>query len=879
MSIRNTIKLATATTKDSIRFISEAVTLSASAKTTSVTVTRTGTFTDPRYGTFDITLAMLQQMVRNFESNTYGQEIALDLSHDPSGGAAGFFRSLSIEPYSFVIEGETKRGHKLIGDVELTQYGVDAITKKGFIYLSAEFHPEFVSNETGKQYGALLQGAALTPRPVVKHLDKVSLQLSSSSIHNDNPTLIDSQLAATLHEENTMKWAQILAALKSKLASLKLSEPIAKQLIALAESLLKTTDDEAKAKALAASIESSAVQLSEADLGTSTTIQLDTSELEKILKDSQSPPGDVKALSENDVSRILENHLKAQADAQDNQARKLAANIKVFDTAVQAAEGLEDSDRKSLSEAHDLITAEMTEDQIKRFAEREITNAQKLIAERKLHAMGATVQGPAGVVQLSHYAGAESQQLQAMQHEQLKKTSKYRNGDLRLSETLHPFVEDTLALFDTINAQKIHHAVRSLADGQTNISDTDLPVGYQREVIREALSDLNILMIVSATTDPTATATTQIPYELRDVDSVLNDGIVPERGPIHKAGVTQAMDLAYINAMKIAIDVSNEVMHFTRTSGINWDAWARNIASAARLMRELLQRRIANMLQRQADAFNAVDVSNESIQAQVDGSGGIVKTTQFPIVEPHQVRDLQGNAVGTAQNAIVVRVNGATIPAYDGSGTQSAGTYYQIVNHNLGYIQFVDENGAAATPNHSSGNTDISYSYATNILKVDADLPADTKLETHLNKLLQAFGTVKATMSSQRFVKPDFSLMSASLHNEITNAELFSANAKRNDADINSQGDLGPVKGIPGYETNAPNIHLGDERIILGQRGVASYTIAKPWSMGDMVEARNSNGQLIGAKECYGEEYNALHVPAPLRNRFMSVLWYSATNR
>jgi hypothetical protein len=51
-------------------------------------------------------------------------------------------------------------------------------------------------------------------------------------------------------------------------------------------------------------------------------------------------------------------------------------------------------------------------------------------------------------------------------------------------------------------------------------------------------------------------------------------------------------------------------MHFTRSSAINWDAYARNVESNARVMRELIAMRICNELQRSADAYGAVEVTN-----------------------------------------------------------------------------------------------------------------------------------------------------------------------------------------------------------------------------------------------------------------------------
>ncbi len=62
-----------------------------------MTITRVGTFKDPRYGEFSITFDMLNQMVSNFKANTYGQDIAIDVAYNPSNGAAGKITALSVE--------------------------------------------------------------------------------------------------------------------------------------------------------------------------------------------------------------------------------------------------------------------------------------------------------------------------------------------------------------------------------------------------------------------------------------------------------------------------------------------------------------------------------------------------------------------------------------------------------------------------------------------------------------------------------------------------------------------------------------------------------------------------------------------------------------
>jgi len=151
--------------------------------------------------------------------------------------------------------------------------------------------------------------------------------------------------------------------------------------------------------------------------------------------------------------------------------------------------------------------------------------------------------------------------------------------------------------------------------------------------------------------------------------------------------------------------------------------------------------------------------------------------------------------------------------------------------------------------------------------------------EKWLNGLIQKIGGRKAMLSSQRYVTPDFLLMSPTLNDLASNAEQFVASLKRNGSDTSAQGDLQAIKDIPAFGTNAPGVDLGDERILMGRRGVAGYCVAKPFMTGEPFEQVNSQGQAIGKKMAYGEEYNAIVIPKPVRDRFTSVVVYSNSAR
>lgn len=831
-----------------IRLLSGVASLPSEGKSTSwVTVTRTGSFTDPRYGRFEITRDMLLSMVRNFDIGTVGTDIFLDVNHKPGDGAAAKVLRLSVE------------GERLRALVEWTDFGREAVQKRGFRYLSAEFTENYQDNEAGKLHGPVLLGAGLTVRPVIKRLDPVTLSCDSGA---DSPVLIHPELAQTLLAEAEANMNKLLKALLERLAAKQLSQTVIDTVKTLGEQTLPLAADEAGQQQIIGQLETHAVTLSEAMAsaagGAAPTIQL-----------SMTTAGNVDVAAE--VTRILaERASTARQLAETTDSRR-----KLLSDTINAAAGLDDALKKVLSEGvAALVDGSWSEDQVRVLAQSQIEAGNREVAARTLSHLGYHPAGSPQVVVVNEGV----KQLSELYRDMLGRTSMAGQLHLDAKAPQHPFVAKVLSEFDRLHARELDNERKILlAQGATDMGSTSLPVGFQREVIREALSDLNVLALVQQLDDFSAQATTQIPYELRDMSQVMNDGVTYEGQPIAVAGVTQAMDTAYITPMKLALSVTNEVVHFTRASGLNWDALARNIESNARILRELVHRRICNELQRATDSYLAVSVVAESFTGQLNGAKHTIKTATFPVVRPFQPRDLAGNVVGSAENPISVTLNSTVIGAFDGTGKQAAGTYYRWLSFNLGLLQFVNQAGVPVTPANTGTNT-ISYSRATNIVLFDMDPAAGVKQEEHLNGLLQKVGSRKAMMTGQRYVRPDFLLMSETLNDTLTNAEQFITNRKRDGTDTTAQGDLESIKGLPSYGTNAPGIDLGDERILMGQRNVAAYTIAKPFVTGEPVEVL-VDGRPIGKKTAYGEEYNAITVPKPVRNRFTSVIAYSATAR
>lgn len=121
-------------------------------------ILKTGQFYDSRYGKFEITEKLMDELVTNFESNLLEIDIALDINHDPEKGAFAWLKSLQ------------RRDNRLYAVFkDFTLEGRKFLREKVYKYLSVEFAP-FTKIEEDKEvtYKNVLRGIALTNRPVIK---------------------------------------------------------------------------------------------------------------------------------------------------------------------------------------------------------------------------------------------------------------------------------------------------------------------------------------------------------------------------------------------------------------------------------------------------------------------------------------------------------------------------------------------------------------------------------------------------------------------------------------------------------------------------------------------------------------------------------------
>lgn len=842
-----------------VRFYSQAIELAEGARETWVTITRTGDFSDPRYGDFKITPTHLEQMVANFNARVLGQDVFLDVAHKPNDGAAGKFVRLTIE------------NGRLRGLVQWTDFGIDAVQKRGFAYLSAEYHENWKDNEKQQAHGCVLLGAGLTTRPVIKNLEPVTLSEQDDDHTPEIRVAVSPNLLRELTEARRMNW---LEQLKLKLLALGLAEDLITKLLAQAKPQLEAAADDKAKEAIALAWEE-----------TGKVVQ---AELKKLAAGGAEPKSVTIQLAAPsgqtvDIAAEVAKVLAQQATTAAADKAKLDANLKLLSDTIGEEKSLTpEGVVKLAADVAPLVSAASSPEQVKALAKLQLDNWNKLSAATKLASLG--YRPPSGSVQITVESGNEIKALQVEIDRRLGLTEKkdprrFANTGGELLAANEKFAEKVLAEFDAEHGAQLVKERKVLAAGDGSVSDVAVPRVAERTVIREVLYNLISLQLMDVGTYPFANVV-DIPYSYRDTTAAgVNALRRYELQAIRKAGIVQTTEETRPIPQKLAFRVSSEMQMLLSASAINFDAIAENMRNMVRIVGEDTEALNLNQLAVSGDEHAVVAVVNENRGADVDGTKRIYALAQFPVVKPRKVYDLKGTQVGNTVNPITVTLGGTAINEYilpaDGSALAN-GTYW-VMNYNLGELQFVNQAGAAVTPANATTLT-VSYSYSTNVKKFDTDQGA-TATDVFWDTLLFAIGGRKAVIQDDRFYNPNMILMSGNVNNMLSQAKTFQANSARVATGLASDGSVGMVKDMPVWRPIAPGSMFGDTRILVGERGCCRFRMLKPWQVTPLEQARDTNGAFIDAKEAFGTQWVAVHTPTQLKGSMTSVILYSGTGR
>jgi hypothetical protein len=420
-----------------------------------------------------------------------------------------------------------------------------------------------------------------------------------------------------------------------------------------------------------------------------------------------------------------------------------------------------------------------------------------------------------------------------------------------------------------------------LAAGTTGIGDTAVPMIYERTVLREMLYQLLGTNFCDVGTY-TFSNVVNIFYSYRDTTGAgINDTRAYELQAIKNASIKEAMEEARPIPQKLAYKISNEVRYLLAASGIDYDPLVESTRNIIRIVAEDTDRLIHNELLNAADEYLCTTFT-DTLTSQVNGTNGVFVLTNWPVVRPRKIYDLQGNQVGATQNPVVVTLGGTARSEYVSGATLAAGTYY-VLDYNLGELRFVTELGVAVIPANATALT-ISASRATNVAKVDLypGTATPTLLQTQnvYDAMLLLLGARKVAIENDRYYAANMLLMSGAVDNALSQATTFQANSTRPGTGLNADGSVSTVKGMPNYNTKAPGLNMGDVRTLIGERGNTRFRMLKPFTMQpNMDQLRDSNNNFVGAQGNYGEQFIAVHTPSQRKGAITSTVQYNSNAR
>jgi len=124
---------------------------------------RVGKFNHKIYGEIDVTQEMLESLVNNFKENVVGRDISFDWNHEAKQASA-WLKDVRVED------------GVLIGSVDFTESGKKSVESKEYGYFSIEYSDNYIDAESGDEYGPTILGGALTNRPFITKLQKISFE-------------------------------------------------------------------------------------------------------------------------------------------------------------------------------------------------------------------------------------------------------------------------------------------------------------------------------------------------------------------------------------------------------------------------------------------------------------------------------------------------------------------------------------------------------------------------------------------------------------------------------------------------------------------------------------------------------------------------------
>ncbi len=174
---------------------------------TDVQILRTGNFSHPTYGKFEITTKVLAEMKANFDLRVRGVDLAFDYFHDSDKEASAWVNDLTLK----------ENGTELWANVTWTPKAEQKLSERELRYFSPDFAFQWQDPETGTKYSNVLFGGGLTNRPFLKEMQAIVADEKQRGIYMTELEKLQAELKA--EKEKSVKLSEDKAGLEAKLAA------------------------------------------------------------------------------------------------------------------------------------------------------------------------------------------------------------------------------------------------------------------------------------------------------------------------------------------------------------------------------------------------------------------------------------------------------------------------------------------------------------------------------------------------------------------------------------------------------------------------------------------------------------------------------------
>jgi hypothetical protein len=136
-----------------------------------------------------------------------------------------------------------------------------------------------------------------------------------------------------------------------------------------------------------------------------------------------------------------------------------------------------------------------------------------------------------------------------------------------------------------------------------------------------------------------------------------------------------------------------------------------------------------------------------------------------------------------------------------------------------------------------------------------------------LDDLVKKVGIAK-TKVANRFYDPTGILVSKTNSDAMSNWDGFTAAGKVPSADLNANGYVGRLKGLPVFDTT----QFSDGYILTVNRGLVMHRVLTPWTIKGPFPTYDANQKLVAADQYYGEEFNATEAPVVEKGSYVKIV-------